>query len=121
MGFFGKIGKALSDIDPTKSDSALNKSLTNIDPTNRNSALREELRKLDPSIKLEELALPLAQAWKDEHPDAQPGSEADFNDCVLVVSAGMAAIGASMGGPVGAAIGAGGGIAAGRLVCRRVL
>lgn len=76
---------------------------------------------IDPSRKLEEIALPLAEAWKSDHPNTQPGSDADFDDCVLVVATGCATAGAAIGGVVGAAVGAGGGVAAARIVCRRVI
>jgi hypothetical protein len=95
-----------------------------IEPTQ----VADELRNLDPSGQLENIATPLAQAWKNNHPNAQPGSQADFDDCVLFVAAGVAAAGATRGtagGPVGtavgAALGAGGGVAAARLACRRIL
>jgi hypothetical protein len=83
---------------------------------------------IDINGKLEEIALPLAQSWKSDHPNAQPGSASDFDDCVTIVAAGTAAgatIAASSLGPwgtaLGAAVGAGGGIAAARIVCRRVI
>jgi hypothetical protein len=59
---------------------------------------REELREFDLNNQLIKLAVPLAQAWKDNHPDAQPGSEADLDDCVLAVAIEMAVAGEAVGG-----------------------
>ena len=64
--------------------------------------------------------MPLAQDSKEDNPDAKPGSQQDYDDCVLIVAAGVAAaataIGGTTGGPkgavIGAALGAGGGYAA---------
>jgi hypothetical protein len=67
---------------------------------------------IDPSRKLEEIALPLAESWKSDHPNAQPGSDNDFNDCVIAVAAGCAVAGTAIGGVVGATLGTGGGVAA---------
>lgn len=57
----------------------------------------------------------------------QSNPNPDFDDCVLMVSSGVAAAGAKIGtasGPlgsvVGAALGAGGGVAAARIACRRI-
>ncbi|HBB32614.1 MAG TPA: hypothetical protein DDZ80_10930 [Cyanobacteria bacterium UBA8803] len=82
---------------------------------------RQEVRKYDLENKLAELAVPLAQAWKDNHPDAQPGCEADLDACVLAVAIEMAIAGEAVGGPVGALITDGGGVAAASVACRRVL
>lgn len=43
----------------------------------------------------------------------------DYDDCVIIVTAGLAAWGSSMGGPYGAAIGGAAGVAASRMACRR--
>lgn len=59
----------------------------------------------------------------------QPGSEADFDDCVAfvtaIVTASATALGGATAGPIGsiaaAALGSGGGIAVSRLVCRRII
>ncbi|HAG84935.1 MAG TPA: hypothetical protein DD379_10025 [Cyanobacteria bacterium UBA11162] len=82
---------------------------------------REEVRKFDLENKLAELAVPLAQAWKDNHPEAKPGSETDLDACVLAVAIEMAIAGEAVGGPIGAVIAAGGGVAAASVACRRVL
>lgn len=109
--------------------------LADIDPTNKNSKLRKGLDKVDFNLipddaeaALHSLAMPLAKAWKDDHPNAKSGSESDFNDCVTVVAAGVAAGGAALGASaagvgaiVGAAIGAGAGVPAARIACRRIL
>lgn len=63
----------------------------------------------------------LAAQYHEEHPNP------DFDDCVTMVAAGVAAAGAKLGassGPwgaaAGAAIGAGGGVPAARIACRRL-
>ncbi|MGA2799661.1 MAG: hypothetical protein ABSE63_18925 [Thermoguttaceae bacterium] len=48
------------------------------------------------------------------------GDGGDFEDCVVVVAAGCAALGAAEGGVIGAALGAGGGVPLARISCRRV-
>lgn len=64
----------------------------------------------------------LAVTYRDEHDGG-----GDFDDCVVVVAAGCAAAGATIGasgGPlsagVGAALGAGTGVPLARIACRRV-
>jgi hypothetical protein len=94
---------------------------SNLKPTNSDFVSREELRKFDLNNQLVKLALPLAQAWRDNHPDAQPGSEEDLDECVLAVAIEMAVAGEAVGGPMGALIAAGGGVAAASVACRRVL
>lgn len=119
-----QIGDSLKPIDPTDPNSLTRQGFRVVDPTQLPSLLKQ----LDPSGKMGDLALPLAQKWKDDNPSAKPGSQQDYDDCVLVVAAGVAtaaaAIGAS-GGPAGAAagaaLGAGGGYAAARIACRRVV
>ncbi|HEY9632781.1 MAG TPA: hypothetical protein V6D14_05215 [Coleofasciculaceae cyanobacterium] len=81
----------------------------------------EEVREFDLHNQLTNLALPLAQAWKDNHPEAQPGSENDLDECVLAVAIEMAVAGEAVGGPMGALIAAGGGITSASVACRRVL
>lgn len=120
-----KVGDALKDVDPTSSDSLVRRGFRVVDPTR----LPDVVRELDPSGEMERIAMPLAQDWKEDNPDAKPGSQADYDDCVLIVAAGVAAaataIGGTTGGPkgavIGAALGAGGGYAAARMACRRVL
>jgi hypothetical protein len=124
MSFIDKIGDAIKDLDPTDRDSLVRQGFRAVDPTQ----LPDLLKELDPSGELEKIAMPLAQKWKDENLGTKPGSQGDFEDCVLIVATAVAstaaAIGAS-GGPVGAAIGAGlgagGGYAAARIACRRVV
>lgn len=82
---------------------------------------REEVQKFDLENRLAELAIPIAQAWKDNHPQAQPASEADLDACILAVAIEMAIAGEAVGGPVGALIANGGGISAATVACRRVL
>lgn len=122
MGFLKSVKKIARELDVTDRTSTLRRGLAEVDPTK----LADELKKLDPSGALESAAKPLAEAWKAAHPDVT-GTRAEFDDCVVVVAAGLAAWGAKLGvaggplGPViGAALGAGGGVAAGRLACRRV-
>jgi hypothetical protein len=90
-------------------------------PKNTDSVSRDEIREFDLNNQLAKLALPLAQAWRDNHPEAQPGSEADLDACVLAVAIEMAVAGEAVGGPMGALIAAGGGVAAASVACRRVL
>jgi hypothetical protein len=97
------------------------KQSSNEKPTNSDAVSREEIREFDLNNQLAKLALPLAQAWKDNRPNAQPGSEADLDDCVLAVAIEMAVAGEAVGGPMGALIAAGGGVAAASVACRRVL
>lgn len=89
--------------------------------TRSDSVSCEEVRGYDLHNQLAKLALPLAQAWKDNHPNAEPGSEVDLDECVLAVAIEMAVAGEAVGGPMGALIAAGGGIAAAGVACRRVL
>lgn len=114
---------------------SVSETLSETDPTNPNSAVREALKKVDPTAlpgeteaMLESLAVPLAQQWKSDHPNAQSASESDYEDCVTVVASGLAAAGAAIGASaagvgaiLGAAIGAGAGIPAARMACRRIL
>lgn len=94
---------------------------THPNATAANTLSREEVRKFDIENKLAELAMPLAQAWKDNHPEAQPDSEADLDACILAVAIEMAIAGEAVGGPVGALIANGGGISAATVACRRIL
>lgn len=94
---------------------------SNLKPTNSDFVSREELQKFDLNNQLVKLAVPLAQAWRDNHPEAQPGSEEDLDECVLAVAIEMAVAGEAVGGPMGALIAAGGGVAAASVACRRVL
>ncbi len=97
------------------------KKSSNLKQTNSDAVSREELREFDLNNQLAKLALPLAQAWKDNHPNAKPGSEDDLDDCILAVAIEMAVAGEAVGGPMGALIAAGGGVAAAGVACRRVL
>ncbi len=94
---------------------------SNLKSAPSNCVSREELREFDLHHQLTRLAYPLAQAWKDNHPDAQPGSEADLDDCILAVAIEMAVAGDAVGGPMGALLAAGGGVSAAGVACRRVL
>jgi hypothetical protein len=97
------------------------KQSSELKPSNSNYVTREELREFDLNNQLAKLALPLAQAWRDNHLDAQPGSEEALDECVLAVAIEMAIAGEAVGGPMGALIAAGGGVAAASVACRRVL
>jgi hypothetical protein len=105
----------------TMSLSKSEKQSSNLKPDHSNYVTREELREFDLNNQLAKLALPLAQAWRDNHPNAQPGSEEDLDECVLAVAIEMAVAGEAVGGPMGALIAAGGGVAAASVACRRVL
>lgn len=97
------------------------KKSSNLKQTSSDTVSREEMREFDLHNQLAKLALPLAQAWRDNHPNAQPGSEADLDECVLAVAIEMAVAGEAVGGPMGALIAAGSGITAAGVACRRVL
>src|SRR5919202_2573661 len=88
------------------------KKSSNLKPTKSAPPSREELREYDLHNQLARLALPVAQCWRENHPDAQPGSEEDLDECVLAVAIEMAVAGEAVGGPMGALIAAGGGVAA---------
>lgn len=94
---------------------------THLNSTSVDTLSREEVQKFDLENKLAELAIPLAQAWKDNHPDAQPASEGDLDACILAVAIEMAIAGEAVGGPIGALIANGGGVSAATVACRRVL
>src|SRR5688572_26264528 len=57
----------------TMSLSKSEKQSSNLKPDHSNYVTREELREFDLNNQLAKLALPLAQAWRDNHPNAQPG------------------------------------------------
>lgn len=97
------------------------KKSSNLQSTRTDAVTREEMREFDLDNQLAKLAVPLAQTWRDNHPEAQPGSEADLDACVLAVAIEMAIAGEAVGGPIGAVISAGGGVAAASVACRRVL
>ncbi len=94
---------------------------TRLNSTATDTLSREEVQKFDLENRLAELAIPLAQAWKDNHPDAQPASEADLDACILAVAIEIAIAGEAVGGPIGALIANGGGVSAATVACRRVL
>ena len=97
------------------------KKSSQLKPNHPECLSREELREFDINNQLTKLALPLAQAWRENHPDAQPGSEDCLDECVLSVAIEMAIAGEAVGGPMGALIAAGGGVTAASVACRRVL
>jgi hypothetical protein len=97
------------------------KQSSNLKSTRSAPLTRNELQEFDLHNQLTKLALPLAQAWRDNHPEAQPGSEADLDECILAVAIEMAVAGEAVGGPMGALIAAGGGVTAASVACRRVL
>lgn len=88
---------------------------------NADYAPREASQAFNFGTHLEQLALLLAQTWKDEHPGATVNSEDDLNDCILSVTTELAIAAKAVGGPVALAILTGGGSAAARAVCERVL
>lgn len=88
---------------------------------NANCAPREALQAFNFGTHLEQLALLLAQTWKDEHPGATVNSKDDLNNCILAVTTELAIAAKAVGGPVALAILTGGGSAAARAVCKRVL
>lgn len=65
---------------------------------------REMVQNFNLDQQLAELALWLAQSWKDEHPDAAADSEEDLNACVLAVTTELAIAAKAVGGPVGLVI-----------------
>lgn len=100
-----------------KSDNQLNHPR----PLAPNTVSSQEVQQFDLDHKLAELAIPLAQAWKDNHPEAEPASEADLDACTLAVTIEMAIAGEAVGGLMGALIASGGGVKAASVACRRVL
>jgi len=92
-----------------------------LNPSTSDSISSEEVQQFDLDNQLAELAVPLAQAWKDNHPEAQPASETDLDACTLAVAIEIAIAGEAVGGPIGALIAAGGGVKAASVACRRVL
>ncbi|MEQ8464109.1 hypothetical protein [Coleofasciculus sp. E1-EBD-02] len=95
--------------------------LRNLNPSTSEPVSSDEVQQFDLENQLAELAVPLAQAWKDNHPEAQPASEADLDVCTLAVAIEMAIAGEAVGGPIGALIASGGGVKAASVACRRVL
>ncbi|MFB8788700.1 MAG: hypothetical protein U7123_07575 [Potamolinea sp.] len=81
----------------------------------------QEEEKNDVSEKLEQLAMLLAETWKDFHPDAQNDSEKAFESCVFCVTNEMATAGKAVAGSIGMEIITGGASAAAKVVCSRVL
>lgn len=80
----------------------------------------KEEQKSDFSEQLEQLAILIAQTWKDFHPDAQNDSIEAFESCVFCVTNEMATAGTAVAGPIGMEIITGGGSAAAKVVCMRV-
>jgi hypothetical protein len=78
------------------------------------------LRALPLNYQLEQIALFLAEAWKDEHFDPDSDPKADFTECVAYVTAEMAIAATLVGGSVGLEILTGGGSIAARRVCQRL-
>jgi hypothetical protein len=76
-----------------------------------------------PTLKraLAKMALFLAEAWKFEHPKANPESEKDFNACVLQVTVEMAKAAKAVGGAASVAVLSGGGSESARFACRQIL
>ena len=97
------------------------KKSTNLKLSHSDYLSREELRKFDLDNQLIKLALLLAQTWRDNHPDAQPGSETALDECTLAVAIEMTIAGEAVGGPMGSLISEGAGVSAACVACRRVL
>jgi len=97
------------------------KKSTNLKLSHSNYVSREELHKFDLDNQLIELALLLAQTWRDNHLNAQAGSETDLDECTLAVAIEMTIASEVVGGPMGALISEGGGVKAACIACRRVL
>ncbi|NET55034.1 MAG: hypothetical protein F6K47_02165 [Symploca sp. SIO2E6] len=97
------------------------KKSTNLKLSYSNYVSDEELRKFDLDNQLIELGLLLAQTWRDNHPDAQAGSETDLDECTLAVAIEMTIAGEAVGGVMGALISEGAGVKAACVACRRVL
>lgn len=89
--------------------------------TNSESISYQEEQKNDFNEELEQLAMFIAEAWKDFHSDAQADSEAAFEACVFCVTTEMVNAGRVVAGAIGMEIITGGGSAAAKVVCRRVL
>lgn len=77
-------------------------------------------RNLDLIQEFEKLAFLTAQIWKDEHPDVDLNSQANFEACVLYVTTEMVTAAKAVGGPAGLEITTGGGSQAARLACKRI-
>ncbi len=75
----------------------------------------------DFSTHLAKMALFLAEAWKDEHPDATADSEDDLDECILAVKTELAIAGHAVGGPAGVMILTGGGSSVICTACQQVL
>ncbi len=83
--------------------------------------LEKESLTIDFAKEFEKLALFVAQAWLDEHPNANLHSQTDFQDCVQYVTAELAKAGSAVGGPAGLELLTGGGSEAACKVCKSVL
>lgn len=88
---------------------------THSNPADAHSFLQGATRK-----ELEKLALIVAQTWLDDHPNAQPSSQADFQSCLQYVTQQLAEAGTAVGGFIGLAISVGGGSAAAEVACRQM-
>ncbi|NEP12291.1 MAG: hypothetical protein F6J92_39705 [Symploca sp. SIO1A3] len=93
----------------------------NLKQSDSNYVSGEELRQFALDNQLIKLGLLLAQTWRDNHPDAQPGSETDLDECTLAVAIEMTIAGEAVGGPMGALISKGAGVNAACVACRKVL
>lgn len=97
------------------------KKSTNLKLSHSNYISREEWRKFDLDNQLIQLGLLLAQTWKDNHPEAQAGSETNIDECTLAVAIEMTIAGEAVGGSMGDLISEGAGVRAACLACRQVL
>ncbi|NJN85509.1 MAG: hypothetical protein HC881_03330 [Leptolyngbyaceae cyanobacterium SL_7_1] len=89
-------------------------------PSTADGLTQEMVQTFNLDGQLEELALWLAQTWKDDHPMATANSE-DFNACILAVTTELAIAAKAVGGPVGLVILTGASSVAIRRSCWRVL
>ncbi|NES23110.1 MAG: hypothetical protein F6K41_30375, partial [Symploca sp. SIO3E6] len=78
------------------------KKSTNLELSDSNYISSEELRKFNLDNQLIQLGLLLARTWKDNHPEAQAGSETDIDECILAVAIEMTIAGEAVGGSMGA-------------------
>lgn len=93
----------------------------NFQLTNSELVTYKEEQKSDFSEELEELAMLIAETWKDFHPNLPTNSEEAFEACVFCVTTEMATAGTAVAGAIGLEILTGGGSAAAKVVCSRVL
>lgn len=95
--------------------------LNNSELTHPDGRTCETQPRFDLNQEFEKLAFLTAQAWSDDHPDADLSAKEDFDACVLYVTTEMVIAARAVGGPAGLAIMTGEGSRAARLACLRML